>query len=87
MLKEVLFFTAKWCGPCKAIKSWKDNSKYKDSIKLLDIEEDEDSVDLYGIRSVPTQVFLKDPNEVFRHVGAVTQTDFELTFDRIYNDD
>jgi thioredoxin 1 len=72
-MKEVLKFSASWCGPCKmlamTVKELDDNTV---PIKDIDIDENLELATKYGIRGVPTLVLLENGNEVKRVSGALT---------------
>jgi thioredoxin 1 len=59
---ELLVFTAEWCGPCKKMKPIIDTlaDKFGIKVKRLDVEESDEAVELYSIRSIPTIVVVKD---------------------------
>ena len=58
---EVLKFSATWCGPCRVLAQ---TLKDVEGITNIDIEKDQETSRKYGIRSVPTLVFLKDGVDV-----------------------
>ena len=73
---ELIDFHAEWCGPCKVMNPIinslmeeynKDGSDVE--IKKSDVDEETDLAEDYGIRSIPTLVFLKDGSEVYRISG------------------
>ena len=66
MKLEVLKFSASWCGPCRVLSN---TLKDVEGITQIDIEKDQETARKYGIRSVPTMVFLKDGKEVHRQSG------------------
>jgi thioredoxin 1 len=66
MKVEVLKFSASWCGPCRVLAQ---TLKDVDGITNIDIEKDQETARKYGIRSVPTMVFLKNGKEVHRQSG------------------
>lgn len=66
MKLEVLKFSASWCGPCRVLAN---TLKDVEGITNIDIEKDQETAIKYGIRSVPTMVFLKDGVEVHRQTG------------------
>ena len=79
----VLDFWAGWCGPCKMIAPIIDElaNDYRDKVIFgkIDTEADDndDIVSDYGIRNLPTILFLKNGEVVDRLVGAAKKTDFE----------
>ena len=66
MSVEVLKFSATWCGPCRVLAQ---TLKDVEGITNIDIDKDRETPVKYGIRSVPTMVFLKDGVEVHRQSG------------------
>jgi thioredoxin 1 len=66
MSVEVLKFSATWCGPCRVLAQ---TLKDVEGITNIDIDKDQETPRKYGIRSVPTMVFLKDGKEVHRQSG------------------
>jgi thioredoxin 1 len=71
-MKQLIKFSASWCQPCKSLAG---NFKYVDlkdvELKNVDIEEESDLANEYGIRGVPTMVLLEDGKEVKRHTGVL----------------
>jgi thioredoxin 1 len=66
MSVEVLKFSASWCGPCRVLAQTLKDVK---GITNIDIDKDQETPRKYGIRSVPTLVFLKNGEEVHRRSG------------------
>ena len=71
-MKEVLKFSANWCGPCQmlgqTLKNIEDNVI---PIREIDIDEDLDTAAKFNIRSVPTMIMLENGNEIKRVSGAL----------------
>jgi thioredoxin 1 len=65
---------AEWCGPCKVVAPIIETlaDEYVGKVKFggLDTDKSQDIAARYGIRSIPTFLFLKDGVEVNRMVGA-----------------
>lgn len=73
-------FGAEWCGPCKAIAPMIDEiSKEfegKAVVGKVDIDSNPETTMKYGIRHIPTIIFIKNGQVVDRNVGAVPKADF-----------
>jgi len=68
---KVLKFYSDTCGPCKVLT--KTLEPVKDQITEVNVFEDMDLAQQYGVRKVPTTVFIDDNNqEVSRIVGTYT---------------
>lgn len=74
MSVEVLKFSASWCGPCRVLAQ---TLAGVEGITNIDIEKDQETARKYGIRSVPTLVFLKDGKEVHRQSGNMPLSMYE----------
>ena len=71
-MKQLLKFSASWCQPCKQLSGVFKYVDLKDvELKEVDIEENSELAQQYGIRSVPTMVLLEDDKEVKRHTGVL----------------
>ncbi len=74
-------FWATWCGPCKMvgpiIESLAKDYEGKALIGKVDIEENTELTDKYGIRNVPTVLFFKNGQLVDKQVGAGPRNVFE----------
>ena len=75
MSNNIYYFTASWCGPCKAIAEdiQKLNEQYEDIdfYKLdVDDEENQEICDKYKISSIPSFLIFKEGNHVSKFSGA-----------------
>ena len=71
-MKELLKFSASWCGPCKSLSK---NFQYVElgDVKLIEIDVDEhpQKAAQYNIRGVPTMILVEDGFEVKRQSGVL----------------
>lgn len=76
---EVKKFSAKWCGPCRAlapiineVKSQFNNVMFSEH----DVDSDYEAATEFGIRSVPTVIILKDGVEIQRVTGLSSKSNY-----------
>ncbi len=71
-MKTAKYFTATWCGPCKAFKPvMTEIMKEGHSVQILDIDDNKELAQQYNVRSVPTTVIEENGVEVDRFVGGL----------------
>ena len=66
------YFSATWCGPCKAFKPVMNEIADEGySIEFIDVDQEQNKAVKYNVRSVPTTVIEENGVEVTRFVGAI----------------
>ena len=77
----VIDFFATWCGPCRRVSPIIDElaEKYAGRVNIgkCDVDAEEGLAARFGVRSIPTVVFLKDGKIVDTQIGAAAQSVFE----------
>ena len=68
-MKQILYFTATWCGPCKLLKPKIQAMQSQLPITILDVDTNADAVGKYSIRNVPTIIVTNGGNEIGRLIG------------------
>ena len=74
-------FFATWCGPCKKIgpdiEALAEEYKEQAVIGKCDVEENDGLAMRFGVRNVPTVIFIKNGEVVDKQVGAAPKSTFE----------
>lgn len=74
-------FWAEWCGPCKKIGPIVEelSEQYANDIIIgkCDVDENDELCVRFGVRNIPTLLFIKDGEIVDKHVGAGTKAQLE----------
>ena len=55
-MNKVLYFTAPWCGPCKALGPIMDGLSSEIPFSKIDVDVDMENAAKYSVRSVPTLI-------------------------------
>ena len=89
---EIIKLGAEWCGPCRMMKPVIHNLQKKYNfessnvrITEIDIDQDPESASKYGVRSVPTIVFLKDSVVSTIKVGLLSEQQIEAFIENMKN--
>lgn len=70
---SIIDFYADWCVPCKAISPLLEEltAKYTNiTIAKCNVEENDDLIDKYNIKNIPTLIYLKDGEVMARLTGS-----------------
>ncbi|MBE0661232.1 MAG: thioredoxin [Bacteroidales bacterium] len=74
----VIDLWAVWCGPCRLIAPHIEDmaAEYKDKavIGKLDVDNNPQTTARFGVRNIPTVLFLKNGEIVDKQVGAVPKS-------------
>ena len=69
-MKKILYFTAAWCAPCKALSPVMDSLQGQINFDKIDVDTNTDLSAQYGVRGVPSLILVENGNEVSRLVGV-----------------
>lgn len=77
----VVDFWATWCGPCRMMSPVVDKMAEKFdgrvTVGKLNVDENPEACEEYGVMSIPTMLFFKNGELVDRHVGACPEAALE----------
>lgn len=83
----VIDFWAEWCGPCRMIAPIIDElaTEYEGRVVIAkcDVEECEEAVAKFGVRNIPTVVFVKGGEVVDKSVGAASKEAFKAKIEKL----
>ena len=80
-MKSIKYFSAAWCGPCKAFKPVMNEIRNEGYyVEFIDIDMLTDLAQQYNVRSVPTVVIEENGKEVSRFVGVIPKQQVEDKF-------
>jgi|TARA_R110002060_G_scaffold35409_1_gene46286 thioredoxin 1 len=70
-MKTILYFTASWCGPCKALAPRMEKLASQINYRKIDVDSNQDMSMKYGVRNVPSLILVDESGtELNRMVGV-----------------
>lgn len=83
----VIDFYADWCGPCKQIAPILEElaKEYGDNLYIykINVDQEQELAALFGIRSIPTMLFVPMEGQPQMAAGAASKTDMKKVIDEV----
>lgn len=78
-MKNVYYFTADWCQPCKQVKPVVEelNREQKIHFQIIDVDDNIDLVKTFSVMTVPTFILFENGIEKNRIIGKQTREQLE----------
>ncbi len=77
----IIDFWAEWCGPCRMVGPIMEElaEDYKGQIVVgkIDVDNNPEVTSKFGIRNIPTVIFVKNGEVIDKQVGAVPKSILE----------
>lgn len=84
----IIDFYADWCGPCKTvapiIEELSEEYKGKVDVYKIDTEDQQELSAVFGIRSIPSLLFIPMDAQPQMSAGAIPKDGFVRAFDEIF---
>ena len=77
-MKQLKYFTASWCGPCRFFKPYIiELIRDGENIEMIDIDANPEQSQKYQIMSVPTLIFEEDGEIFAKRNGAMDPSEMK----------
>jgi thioredoxin len=73
-MKQLLYFSAPWCGPCRQLAPILEEVAQQYPVKKINVDEESELAAQYGIRSIPTTILVENGQEIERKIGVQPKT-------------
>ena len=80
-MKQFIYFSAPWCGPCKMFGPIMDRVAASGiPVQKVNVDENRELAMQYGVMSVPTTVLIENGQVVTRFVGAKSEAEVKQIY-------
>lgn len=83
----VVDFWATWCGPCRKIGPYIEElaEAYQGRVLVgkVDVDDNNDLAVRYGVRNIPTVLFIKNGEVIDKQIGAASKADLEAKLQQL----
>lgn len=74
-MRQILYFTAEWCGPCKLFRPTFEGTLAEMGLnaQIIDVDQQRDIATQYSISSVPTVLIVENGEVKKRNSGVMSK--------------
>ena len=72
-MKEILYFSAPWCQPCRTLGPIIEGLSGQISYKKINVDENSELAAQYSVRNIPTLILVENGRAVNRLTGLQTK--------------
>ena len=76
IMKEYIYFSAPWCGPCRMLGPVMQRVNNTIPVQKINVDEQVELAQQYNVRNIPTVVLLENGQEVKRIIGAKSESEY-----------
>jgi len=69
-MKQLFYFSAGWCQPCKAFGPVMDQVAKTIPVKKINVDYEPEVITRFGVTSIPTVILVENEQEVRRFSGV-----------------
>lgn len=85
----IIDFYADWCGPCKMVAPILEelSAEYEGKVDIykIDTEQEQELAGMFGIRSIPSILFIPEEGQPQMAQGALPKNTFEQVIEDVLN--
>jgi thioredoxin-like negative regulator of GroEL len=81
-MKQVLYFSAPWCNPCKAFRPSNGIFTIRNAYYFIDVDTSSQTAAQYNVRSIPTTIVVQNEMEIGRIVGVTSKENIRSLYKR-----
>ena len=81
-MKQLLYFSAPWCAPCRTFKPIMESLQSQIPITFIDVDISTQTAQNHNVRSVPTTILLEGGVEIGRLTGIKSKEEIISLYNR-----
>jgi thioredoxin-like negative regulator of GroEL len=75
-MKNYLYFSAPWCGPCRTLGPVMERVNNTIPVQKINVDEQSNVAQQHNVRNIPTVILMENGVEVKRFLGVKSESDY-----------